>query len=68
MNSKWTNVGKTMIINLENAMEQYKVFGYPHRIELRLRCENCRKITMVDSSIAYNFCPHCGAKMDSEEN
>ncbi len=68
MNSKWTNVGKSMIINLENAEEQYKVLGYLHRTILQLRCEHCRKITMVDSSIVYDFCPHCGARMDNEEN
>ena len=55
--------GKQMIVNLENAREQYAVLGYPHRNELKLQCSCCRKITMVDETIAYNFCPHCGADM-----
>jgi len=60
---KWIEAGKQMIVNLENAREQYAALGYPHRNELKLQCSCCRKITMVDESIAYNFCPHCGADM-----
>ncbi len=63
MGNRWEKVGENMIINLENAREQYKELGYPHRIELLLRCDSCRKITIVDSSIAYRFCPHCGKEM-----
>lgn len=33
------------------------------RYVANLRCSACRKITMVDNSIKYNFCPHCGADM-----
>ena len=29
--SKWEVVGKQMVINLENAREQYKVLGYPQK-------------------------------------
>ena len=36
--SKWEVVGKQMVINLENAREQYKVLGYPHRTVLKMRC------------------------------
>lgn len=60
---KWEKVGEQMLINLENAREQYAELGYPHRKILNLRCSSCRKVTMVDSSIAYDFCPHCGADM-----
>jgi hypothetical protein len=52
-----------MMIDLENAREQYAALGYPHRNVLNLRCPQCRMITMVDETIRYNFCPHCGAKM-----
>lgn len=60
---EWIDCGKQMIINLENAREQYSVLGYPHRNELRLQCSSCGKITLVDESIVYEFCPHCGAMM-----
>ena len=63
---KWEKVGEQMLINLENAREQYAALGYPHRKILILRCSSCRKVTMVDSSIAYDFCPHCGADMREE--
>lgn len=60
---RWIERGKDMYINLENAREQYKALGYPHRNELKLQCSACNKITMVDESIAYQFCPHCGTDM-----
>ena len=63
---KWKVVGKDMYINLENAREQYRDLGYPHRNELKLRCSECGMLTIVDESIAYNYCPHCGAKMEGE--
>ena len=65
---KWEKVGEQMLINLENAREQYAELGYPHRKILNLRCSSCRKVTMVDSSIAYDFCPHCGANMREERD
>ena len=63
--SKWEIVGKQMVINLENAREQYKDLGYPHRTILKMRCPLCRKITLCDESILYEFCPHCGEKLDT---
>lgn len=30
-------------------------------------CSECRKISMMDHTIGYAFCPHCGARMDKEE-
>lgn len=64
---EWVVFNKQMLINLENAREQYKELGYPHRTELGLQCSNCRKVTYVDSGIKYEFCPHCGAKMEVQE-
>lgn len=58
---------KRKAIFLDNADEQYKVLGYPHRNILQLRCSNCELITSVDESILYHFCPHCGAKIDEVE-
>lgn len=65
---RWINDGKQMLINLENGYEQYRALGYPHRIILKERCSECKKITFVDRSIYYSFCPHCGAKMERKEN
>lgn len=62
-NGKWFKNGEHMIINLNNAKEQYENLGYLHRIEEALQCSECRKLTFVDDTIGYNFCPHCGAKM-----
>lgn len=63
---KWIKKGAQMHINLDNAREQYTELGYPHRNISVLMCDVCRKITLVDESIKYNFCPHCGADMRGE--
>ena len=66
--NKWETVGKQMVVNLENAREQYSVLGYPHRNLLMLRCVNCNKIVFVDSGISkYNFCPWCGDMKEGED-
>lgn len=65
---EWEDAGKQMLINLENAREQYSVLGYPHRTESKRRCSVCRKITLVDASIEYKYCPHCGARMKGAED
>ena len=64
---RWIRDGEQMIINLENAREQYAVLGYPHRKYLKLECSVCKMLTLVDSSIKYEFCPHCGARMEGEQ-
>lgn len=48
--------------NIE-AQEEADKAGYV-RYVVNLKCSACGKITMVDNSIKYNFCPNCGAKMD----
>lgn len=60
---EWKRLGKEKYINLATANEQYKVLGYPHRNIERLRCSECGMHTLVDETIAYDFCPHCGADM-----
>ena len=47
--------------NIE-AQEKADKAGYV-RYVVNLKCSACGKITMVDNSIKYNFCPNCGAKM-----
>ena len=63
---KWKKVGTQMHLNLDNAREQYRELGYPHRNIECLQCSNCRMVSMVDESIRYEFCPHCGADMREE--
>lgn len=58
---KWENAGQVMLLNMETARDQYSDLGYPHRKYKKLRCPECRKITLVDETIEYRFCPHCGA-------
>lgn len=60
---EWKRLGKEKYINLATANEQYKVLGYPHRNIEHLRCSECGMLTLVDETIAYDFCPHCGADM-----
>ena len=43
---------------------QKEILGYGGRVILNLQCSVCRKVTMVCNSISYEYCPHCGAKMD----
>ena len=50
--------------NIE-AQEKADKAGYV-RYVVNLKCSACGKITMVDNSIKYNFCPNCGAKMNKD--
>lgn len=47
---------------------QKETLGYGGRVILNLQCSVCRKVTMVCNSISYEYCPHCGAKMDGDTN
>lgn len=64
---EWKETGKRMFIDLEDAKRQYKELGYPHRNYISMVCSECHKTTMVDNSIEYKYCPHCGAKMKEGE-
>lgn len=66
VHANWTVLTKRKAIFLDNANEQYKALGFPHRNILQMRCSNCGVLTQVDDSIAYEYCPHCGAKMDGD--
>lgn len=56
---------KTHIV-LEDCKEQMETLGYVHRNYINIRCSKCRKVTIVDSSVRYTYCPHCGADMHKE--
>lgn len=64
---RWIVGTKRKFIDLENADRQYKELGYPHRSYANMICSCCRMTTMVDDTIKYDYCPHCGAKMDEEK-
>ncbi len=64
---RWIKKDEQMIVNLDNARAQYEDLGYAHRIELVLQCSVCRMVSIVDNSITYSYCPHCGAMMDEED-
>lgn len=34
----------------------------------RFKCSVCNLVTQVDGSFPYPYCPHCGAKMDEEDD
>ena len=67
----WIYEGESLTVNLNNAKEQLEAPGQVrrtelhliHRTELHLKCSACGKITTVDSSIKYEYCPHCSAEM-----
>ena len=61
---KWSLYNKHEIIHYGNE-EYRKLIGTPHRFLNGLQCSECKKVSMVLESIEYEFCPHCGARMDS---
>ena len=64
---KWEKVGEKAMICLDNCLEQFEAMGKLTRKEEAFKCTCCHKITLVDNSILYEFCPHCGAVMDESE-
>ena len=45
-----------------------EILGTEWMTMIRQRCSECNKVTMVDGSILYKYCPHCGARMDGERS
>ena len=43
-----------------------EILGTEWMTMMRQRCSECNKVTMVDGSILYKYCPHCGSEMRSE--
>lgn len=49
------------------GLERKAIFGTTKRTFNRLKCSGCKKVVVVDDTIYYAYCPHCGAKMEGEE-
>ena len=66
----WIYQSSRKFINTDVSEEklQKEILGYGGRVVLNLQCSVCRKVTMVCNSISYEYCPHCGAKMDGDKN
>ena len=66
----WIYQSSRKFINTDVSEEklQKEILGYGGRVVLNLQCSVCRKVTMVCNSISYEYCPHCGAKMDGDTN
>lgn len=43
--------------------EAKELFGTEWRTMERRRCSFCKMVTLVDDSIQYSYCPHCGAEI-----
>ena len=63
---KWRYIGRFPVVNLSNAKEQYEELGFFHRWIESYQCPKCNKVTLVDDSIAYSYCPICGERLDYE--
>ena len=65
MRSEWEYVNQYKVIRCGTSIEkdQKAALGYGGRLIYTLRCKACNMRTMVDASIAYDHCPHCGARM-----
>ena len=63
--AEWEYVNEIKVIRCGTSIEreQKEALGYGGRTIETLRCSKCHKVTFVDNSIRYDYCPHCGAKM-----
>ena len=64
---RWEFEAKWQYKNCDGrGMERKEIFGTTKRTFNRLKCSKCKKAVVIDDTIAYAYCPHCGAKMDKE--
>lgn len=61
---KWVYQGAYKYINLNMCIAQYDATGELHRTGITQRCSLCNMNTGLDSTVKYEYCPHCGAKME----
>lgn len=65
---RWEFEAKWQYKNCDGrGMERKEIFGTTKRTFNRLKCSRCKKAVVIDDTITYAYCPHCGAKMDKEE-
>ena len=65
---RWEFEAKWQYKNCDGrGMERKEIFGTTKRTCNRLKCSKCKKVVVIDDTIAYAYCPHCGAKMDAKE-
>ena len=61
---KWTLIGMKMYKTVVRTPDQKEVLLEKEwRREKKIQCPCCGKLTMLDYSITYEICPHCGADM-----
>lgn len=63
---KWKYRNEIKIIRCGTTIEreQKEVLGYGGRTIETLWCPACHMLTMVDNSVEYKYCPHCGQEME----
>lgn len=49
-------------------VEMKKDTGKGYHTYINARCSKCRMITIYNDSILYEYCPHCGARMEESED
>ena len=64
---RWIEDGSFKYKHGGRNSEAKELFGTEWRTMRRIKCSLCNKITLVDDTILYEYCPHCGAKMDVEQ-
>lgn len=60
---RWIEDGSFKYKHGGRNSEAKELFGTEWRTMRRIKCSLCNKITLVDDTILYEYCPHCGAKM-----
>lgn len=65
---KWIEDGSFKYKHGGRNSDVKELFGTEWRTMRRIKCSLCNKITLVDETILYEYCPHCGAKMDGEQH
>lgn len=59
----WEIEEERCFIEPSTCEEMERMTGEWHHKYINQRCTNCNHVTIVDSSIFYEYCPHCGCKM-----
>ena len=65
---KWIEDGSFKYKHGGRNSEAKELFGTEWRTMRRIKCSLCNKITLVDDTILYEYCPHCGADMRGEQD